>query len=134
MIFSVARSKYVTRGELYLGKAVLKAKTDRFETPTNGLYPRKRLSSFLPAEPSLIEPLPVSLRAASMLLNAFLLGTLDKDSYIRFAVWAGIATFMYVVYGVHASWRQAEKLEMSPEEATRELEMEYVEQHKAGDA
>jgi APA family basic amino acid/polyamine antiporter len=69
-----------------------------------------------------------------MLLNAFLLGTLDRDSYVRFAIWAGIATVVYIVYGVHASWRQAEELKTSRQEDTRELEMDYVEQHKVGDA
>jgi hypothetical protein len=75
-----------------------------------------------------------SLSAASMLLNAFLLGTLDYKSYIRFGVWAGIATFVYIVYGVHASWRHAERMKERDAEDRRELEMKYIEEHRAGDA
>ncbi|GAQ88036.1 amino acid transporter protein [Klebsormidium nitens] len=55
-------------------------------------------------------PLMSWLASASMLLNVFLLGTLDKDSYVRFAIWAGIATVVYVVYGVRlvATGREAQ--------------------------
>jgi len=79
-------------------------------------------------------PLMPWLASASMLLNAFLLGTLDYKSYIRFGVWAGIATFVYIVYGVHASWRHAERMKERDAEDRRELEMKYIEEHRAGDA
>ncbi|GLJ55247.1 hypothetical protein SUGI_1185470 [Cryptomeria japonica] len=42
--------------------------------------------------------------AASIFLNVFLLGSLDKHSYIRFALFSAIALLFYVLYSVHASY------------------------------
>lgn len=41
--------------------------------------------------------------AASIFLNVFLLGSVDKDSYIRFLVWTAIAVVFYLLYGVHST-------------------------------
>lgn len=68
-----------------------------------------------------------------MLLNAFLLGTLDYKSYIRFGVWAGIATFIYFVYGVHASWRHAQHLKSVETQGRHDQELKYIAEHR-GDA
>lgn len=42
--------------------------------------------------------------AASIFLNVFLLGSVDKDSYIRFLVWTVIAVVFYLLYGVHSTY------------------------------
>jgi amino acid transporter len=41
--------------------------------------------------------------AASIYLNVFLLGSVDTDSYIRFAIWTALAVVFYFVYGVHST-------------------------------
>ncbi|KAG0597293.1 hypothetical protein M758_UG326100 [Ceratodon purpureus] len=41
--------------------------------------------------------------AASIFLNVFLLGSVDKDSYIRFLTWTAIAVVFYLLYGVHST-------------------------------
>jgi hypothetical protein len=41
---------------------------------------------------------------------------------------------VYIVYGVHASWRHAERMKERDAEDRRELEMKYIEEHRAGDA
>ncbi|KAL6906107.1 hypothetical protein ACP4OV_003708 [Aristida adscensionis] len=42
--------------------------------------------------------------AASVFLNVFLLGSLDRPSYIRFGVFSAAAVLVYVLYSVHASY------------------------------
>lgn len=44
------------------------------------------------------------LAAASIFLNVFLLGSLGKRSYLRFAIFSVIAVVFYLVYSVHASY------------------------------
>ncbi|CAN6362306.1 unnamed protein product [Urochloa humidicola] len=46
--------------------------------------------------------------AASVFLNVFLLGSLDRPSYIRFGVFSAAAVLVYVFYSVHASHDAAE--------------------------
>ncbi len=41
--------------------------------------------------------------AASIYLNVFLLGSVDTDSYTRFAIWTALAVVFYFVYGVHST-------------------------------
>lgn len=41
--------------------------------------------------------------AASIFLNVFLLGSVDKASYIRFLIWTIIAVVFYLLYGVHST-------------------------------
>ena len=41
--------------------------------------------------------------AASIFLNIFLLGSVDKASYIRFLIWTIIAVVFYLLYGVHST-------------------------------
>ncbi|KAG0573341.1 hypothetical protein KC19_VG169800 [Ceratodon purpureus] len=41
--------------------------------------------------------------AASIFLNVFLLGSVDKDSYVRFLAWTAIAVVFYLLYGVHST-------------------------------
>ncbi|CAN6325876.1 unnamed protein product [Urochloa humidicola] len=42
--------------------------------------------------------------AASVFLNVFLLGSLDRPSYVRFAFFSVAAVLVYVLYSVHASY------------------------------
>ncbi|KAJ7526545.1 hypothetical protein O6H91_16G011400 [Diphasiastrum complanatum] len=49
-------------------------------------------------------PLMPFLAAASIFLNVFLLGSVDRKSYKRFGIWSGIAVCFYVVYSVHATY------------------------------
>jgi hypothetical protein len=41
--------------------------------------------------------------AASISLNVFLLGSVDRDSYVRFAIWTSLAIAFYFFYGVHST-------------------------------
>jgi hypothetical protein len=50
-----------------------------------------------------------------MILNAFLLSTLDRDSYIRFGIWSAFCICVYLVYSIHSieyHHSEAEKLPM----------------------
>lgn len=40
----------------------------------------------------------------SIFLNIFLLGSLDRPSYVRFGFFSALAVLMYVLYSVHASF------------------------------
>ncbi|BAT15958.1 cationic amino acid transporter 6, chloroplastic [Oryza sativa Japonica Group] len=42
--------------------------------------------------------------AASVFLNVFLLGSLDRPSYVRFGFFTAAAALVYVLYSVHASY------------------------------
>ncbi|TVU50925.1 hypothetical protein EJB05_02322, partial [Eragrostis curvula] len=42
--------------------------------------------------------------AASVFLNVFLLGSLDRPSYVRFGVFSAAAVLVYLLYSVHASY------------------------------
>uniref|UniRef100_J3NBI2 Cationic amino acid transporter C-terminal domain-containing protein n=1 Tax=Oryza brachyantha TaxID=4533 RepID=J3NBI2_ORYBR len=42
--------------------------------------------------------------AASVFLNVFLLGSLDRPSYVRFGFFTAAALLVYVLYSVHASY------------------------------
>lgn len=54
--------------------------------------------------------------AASVFLNVFLMGTLGKKSFQRFAVWSFAVTLLYVLYGVHSTYNAEERtLEESQE-------------------
>jgi hypothetical protein len=47
--------------------------------------------------------------AASVFLNVFLLGSLDRPSYVRFGFFSAAAVLVYVLYSVHASHDAAEE-------------------------
>jgi amino acid transporter len=42
--------------------------------------------------------------AASVFLNVFLLGSLDRPSYVRFGFFSAAAVLVYLLYSVHASY------------------------------
>ncbi|CAK8578713.1 unnamed protein product [Lathyrus sativus] len=56
-------------------------------------------------------PLVPWLPSLSIAVNIFLLGSIDKDSYIRFAIWTGFLLVYYVLLGLHASYDTAKEFE-----------------------
>ena len=56
-------------------------------------------------------PLVPWLPSASIAINIFLLGSIDKDSFIRFGVWTLIILVYYVFFGLHASYDTAKEFE-----------------------
>ncbi|GMP71716.1 hypothetical protein CsSME_00030015 [Camellia sinensis var. sinensis] len=56
-------------------------------------------------------PLVPWLPSASIAINIFLLGSIDKDSFIRFAVWTVFLLKYYFLFGLHASYDTAKKYE-----------------------
>ncbi|KAL7109153.1 hypothetical protein ACP275_06G157600 [Erythranthe tilingii] len=53
-------------------------------------------------------PLMPWIPSVSIFLNIFLLGSLDRPSYVRFGVFSGLIVLVYVMYSVHSSF-DAEK-------------------------
>ncbi|XP_021745373.1 cationic amino acid transporter 1-like [Chenopodium quinoa] len=67
-------------------------------------------------------PLVPWLPSASIAVNIFLLGLIDKDSYIRFAIWTCLLMVYYVFFGLHASYDTAiEMAKVGVEENAMEL-------------
>uniref|UniRef100_A0A6N2N195 Cationic amino acid transporter C-terminal domain-containing protein n=1 Tax=Salix viminalis TaxID=40686 RepID=A0A6N2N195_SALVM len=78
-------------------------------------------------------PLVPWLPSASILINIFLLGSIDRKSFIRFAAWTGFLLIYYFLFGLHASYDTAKasgenkvedglkKVEEGKEEYTRVL-------------
>ncbi|PON54741.1 Amino acid/polyamine transporter [Parasponia andersonii] len=56
-------------------------------------------------------PLVPWLPSASIAINIFLLGSIDKDSFIRFGVWTLIILVYYFFFGLHASYDTAKEFE-----------------------
>lgn len=54
-------------------------------------------------------PLVPWLPSASIAINIFLLGSIDKDSFIRFGMWTGFLLVYYVLLGLHASYDAAKE-------------------------
>lgn len=70
-------------------------------------------------------PLMPWLPSASIFLNIFLLGSIDKDSYIRFIIWTGFLLVYYVFVGLHASYDTAmESKNKLPEEEEKAKRVE----------
>ncbi|PIA59207.1 hypothetical protein AQUCO_00400232v1 [Aquilegia coerulea] len=49
-------------------------------------------------------PLMPWIPSISIFLNVFLLGSLDKPSYVRFGIFSGLTVLVYLLYSVHASF------------------------------
>ncbi|MCO5551453.1 hypothetical protein L7F22_004956 [Adiantum nelumboides] len=45
--------------------------------------------------------------------NSFLLGSMDRDSYIRFGVWTLLMLIYYIFYGLHASYDAAQEIKFT---------------------
>lgn len=58
-------------------------------------------------------PLVPWLPSASIAINIFLLGSMDKDSFIRFGVWTVFLLLYYFFFGLHASFDTAKGQEKS---------------------
>lgn len=54
-------------------------------------------------------PLMPWIPCTSIFLNVFLLGSLDRPSYVRFGFFSGLAVLVYVLYSVHASFDAEEE-------------------------
>ncbi|KAK9696995.1 hypothetical protein RND81_08G008900 [Saponaria officinalis] len=55
-------------------------------------------------------PLVPWLPSASIMINIFLLGSIDKDSFVRFSIWTLILLVYYFLFGLHASYDNAMEL------------------------
>ncbi|XP_058735773.1 cationic amino acid transporter 1-like isoform X2 [Vicia villosa] len=56
-------------------------------------------------------PLVPWLPSLSIAINIFLLGSIDRDSYIRFGIWTGILLIYYILIGLHASYDASKEVE-----------------------
>ncbi|KAJ4837833.1 catalase A [Turnera subulata] len=54
-------------------------------------------------------PLVPWLPSLSIIINIFLLGSIDKASFARFGVWTGILLLYYFLFGLHASYDTAKE-------------------------
>ncbi|KAI3739554.1 hypothetical protein L2E82_29963 [Cichorium intybus] len=54
-------------------------------------------------------PLVPWLPSASIAINIFLLGSIDKDSFIRFSAWTGFLLVYYFFFGLHAAYDTAKE-------------------------
>ncbi|GAB4829403.1 catalase A [Ancistrocladus abbreviatus] len=73
-------------------------------------------------------PLVPWLPSASILINIFLLGSIDKDSFIRFGIWTGILLLYYFFLGLHASYDTSKDLEAERVKNAAGMELNEVEQ------
>ncbi|KAJ8758718.1 hypothetical protein K2173_000439 [Erythroxylum novogranatense] len=62
-------------------------------------------------------PLVPWLPSASILINIFLLGSIDKASFGRFAAWTGVLLVYYFLFGLHASYDTAKESEANKKDA-----------------
>ncbi|KAI4312427.1 hypothetical protein MLD38_037237 [Melastoma candidum] len=69
-------------------------------------------------------PLVPWLPSASIFINIFLLGSIDKDSYIRFAMWTGLLIVYYVLVGLHASYDTAKAAERKRNQGEAQSKLE----------
>ncbi|XP_027338383.1 cationic amino acid transporter 1-like [Abrus precatorius] len=54
-------------------------------------------------------PLVPWLPSISIFANIFLLGSIDKDSFIRFGIWTVLLLVYYILFGLHASYDTAKE-------------------------
>ncbi|KAI9083748.1 hypothetical protein K1719_034337 [Acacia pycnantha] len=69
-------------------------------------------------------PLVPLFPSLSIGVNIFLLGSIDKDSYIRFGIWTAFLLVYYVLFGLHASYDTAKELEKKNNTTNNDLVME----------
>ncbi|XP_028800010.1 cationic amino acid transporter 1-like [Neltuma alba] len=65
-------------------------------------------------------PLVPWLPSVSIAINVFLLGSIDKDSFIRFGIWTALLLAYYVLFGLHASYDTAKELEKNNTTSTND--------------
>ncbi|CAN1227743.1 Cationic amino acid transporter 1, partial [Linum grandiflorum] len=56
-------------------------------------------------------PLVPWLPSASIMINIFLLGSIDKASFGRFGIWTALLLVYYLLFGMHATYDVAKELE-----------------------
>nr|XP_043610542.1 cationic amino acid transporter 1 [Erigeron canadensis] len=78
-------------------------------------------------------PLVPWLPSTSIAINIFLLGSIDRDSFIRFAAWTGLLLVYYFLFGLHAAYDTAKAEEKKWSKVEQGEELKGVE-NKIGDA
>lgn len=63
-------------------------------------------------------PLVPWLPSLSIAINIFLLGSIDKDSFIRFGIWSTFLLVYYFLFGLHASYDTAKEFEAKNKSAS----------------
>ena len=66
-------------------------------------------------------PLVPWLPSASIAINMFLLGSIDRASFERFALWTGVILVYYLFFGLHASYDTAKEFEKKGSEDGTQL-------------
>ncbi|CAN1812964.1 Cationic amino acid transporter 1 [Linum perenne] len=74
-------------------------------------------------------PLVPWLPSASIMINIFLLGSIDKASFERFGIWTALLLVYYLLFGMHATYDLAKELE---EKRRVEEGVSKIEQGAAG--
>ncbi|KAF7803926.1 cationic amino acid transporter 1-like [Senna tora] len=69
-------------------------------------------------------PLVPFLPSASIGINIFLLGSIDKASFVRFGMWSGVLLVYYLFVGLHASYDVAKALEEKEKQKMTLLKMD----------
>ncbi|KAL5577367.1 hypothetical protein UlMin_019066 [Ulmus minor] len=67
-------------------------------------------------------PLVPWLPSASIAINIFLLGSIDRASFERFALWTGAILIYYLLFGLHASYDTAKESEKKGKEDETQVE------------
>ncbi|KAH7838769.1 hypothetical protein Vadar_030926 [Vaccinium darrowii] len=62
-------------------------------------------------------PLVPWLPSASIAINVFIMGSIDRASFVRFAVWTLVLLIYYVFVGLHASYDAAKEIERQADES-----------------
>ncbi|KAL3520908.1 hypothetical protein ACH5RR_019057 [Cinchona calisaya] len=75
-------------------------------------------------------PLMPWIPSISIFLNIFLLGSLDRPSYVRFGFFSALAVLVYVLYSVHASFDAEEEGKLSQNNGEIVKESFDIEDHK----
>uniref|UniRef100_A0A1J3HAW4 Cationic amino acid transporter 1 n=1 Tax=Noccaea caerulescens TaxID=107243 RepID=A0A1J3HAW4_NOCCA len=78
-------------------------------------------------------PLVPWLPSASIAINIFLMGSIGKDSYIRFAMWTAFLLVYYFLFGLHATYDTA-KASLKEKMTLQKAEEGGVVADKSGDA
>ncbi|KAJ7969069.1 Cationic amino acid transporter like [Quillaja saponaria] len=78
-------------------------------------------------------PLVPWLPSLSIAINIFLLGSIDKKSFVRFGVWTGFLLVYYVFFGLHAAYDTAKESEVKRIEDGENRKVEEGEVVKSGD-
>ncbi|KAJ9140860.1 hypothetical protein P3X46_031455 [Hevea brasiliensis] len=72
-------------------------------------------------------PLVPWLPSASIAMNMFIMGSIDRESFIRFAAWTAILLVYYLFVALHASYDAAKEMQRKAN-ATNNLEAEIITQ------